>query len=83
MKKGQGLSLNTIIIAIIVLIVLVVLVILLGKGVSDFNAGTNRGGCSKDPFDTMAECKNGIGLPVQIDDGSGGTVTKYCCDKKT
>ena len=49
-KKGQGLSLNVIIIAVIALLVLVVLAVLFTKGIIDFGEGksdcvANTGTC--------------------------------------
>ena len=47
-KKAQGLSLNTIIIAVIVLVVLVVLIVIFSGKLGDFNEVSNcPGDCKK------------------------------------
>ncbi len=59
MKKGQGLSLNTIIVAAIVLIVLVVLIMVFTGRMQIFNIGLGNA--------TNPVCKNSEGRDCQLD----------------
>ena len=73
MKKAQGLTLNTIIIAVLALIVLIVLIIIFTGKINLFNTQANKcvGPCKDSPY-----CDGGI-IGYKSDDckNSGG----YCC----
>jgi len=80
MKKAQGLSLNTIIIAVLVLIVLVILIILISGRMRDFRKGINAcdGTCEISTSD-CDEDENPVYL-INCDDGSGPEEGEnYCC----
>ena len=77
-KKGQGLSLNTIIIAAIALLVLVVLVMIFTGRMSVFTGGVsgcvNQGGkCNS--YDNEVACTNAGGSPITAKCGD----SSQCC----
>ena len=77
MKKGQGISINVIIIAAIALLVLVILAVLVLRGGSKLNDGTescmaNYGGTCKDPYD----CEVGSEVGEETECDAKGEV---CC----
>ena len=84
MKKGQGISLETIIIAIIVLIVLVVLILVFTGRFSLFNKGLDQ--CPPGPsycVDSSIECSNNFGrdyLPSPMNCNDDDSID-YCCMK--
>jgi hypothetical protein len=73
-KRGQGLSLQMVVIAVIVLVVLAVIFVLIGKSTSTFISGNNcqpfKGKCEK-----PADCKG----PTANYDGC--VSPKICCLK--
>lgn len=84
MKKGQGLSLNVIIIAALALIVLIVLTVIFTGRVSLFNKGvsTCNGFCSKDP--SACEARGAVAIPTKGCTEAGAsspsfTDEGYCC----
>ena len=84
-KKAQGLSLNTIIIAVLVLIVLVILVLIFSGKIVDFREGISS--CSVRCESSSAECledENPIylsGCDADADGKADGG--NYCCIKRT
>ncbi|MFH1054013.1 MAG: hypothetical protein V1740_06365 [Candidatus Woesearchaeota archaeon] len=80
MKKGQGLSLNTIIIALLVLIVLVALVLIFTGRINLFRGGLKD--CAGECMQTATGCSNGkIGYYLKDCSGVGGEGGDYCCPK--
>ena len=80
-KKAQGLSLNTIIIAVIVLIVLVILILIFSGKIGGFRRGINAcdGTCESSSSD-CGDDKNPIYLINCDDDGDGKADDgNYCC----
>ena len=84
MKKAQGLSLETIIIAIIVLIVLVVLIMVFTGRMSIWGKGVDQ--CPAGPtycVDSSIECSNKFGneyLPTPMNCNKDDSID-YCCMK--
>lgn len=81
-KKGQGLPLNTIIIAIIVIVALVVIILIFTGNLVNFNKGANA--CLQSGGVCMPTgCKTGQ-EPVTTDAareacGAGASTTGACC----
>lgn len=76
-KKGDGLSLNVIILAVIALLILIVLSVILLRGTGNFNKGVNAcdGGCV---FEKV-ECAQGyVGIPSSCTT-LGGQKGNFCC----
>jgi len=74
-KKGQGISINVIIIAAIALLVLIILAVLVARSSTDFSEGTKcikKGGTCKDAFCPGYEIKSIDGTTLC---GDG----KSCC----
>ena len=84
-KKAQGLSLNTIIIAVLVLIVLVILVLIFSGKMGSFRRGINA--CDGKCVSSASSCgedENPIYLVNCDDDGDGKADSgNYCCKKTT
>ena len=82
-KKGQGLSLNTIIIAIIVIIVLVIIILITTGQLQKFTQGINKQASDncveKGGICTTQEYCNSIQGTATEDDTCG---TKICCVRK-
>jgi len=81
LKRGQGLPLNTIIIAVIVLIVLVILIVIFtgkigffGKSLDECAAGQNR--CVDSATDCDQFGPNTVAIPVNCLPDKG---VDYCC----
>ena len=76
-KKGDGLSLNVIVLAVLALLVLVILAIIVLRGAGNFNSGVNScdGGCVYDKSD----CKTGYVAVPSSCSVAGGQAGKYCC----
>ena len=75
-KKGQGLSLTTIIVAVLVLIVLVVIIMIFTGRMGTFGKSLNNcdGECSQ-----TARCNEGS-MPIPISNCKElGEEYKYCC----
>ncbi len=84
MKKAQGLSLNTVVIAALVLIVLVILIVILSGKMGGFKMGIDA--CDGDCKNKASECKEGE-TPIYIincDDNGDGKADggNYCCMKQ-
>ena len=84
MKKAQGLSLNTIVIAALVLIVLVILIVLLSGKMGSFKKGIDS--CDGYCTNSASDCKEDE-TPIYIincDANSDGKADggNYCCMKQ-
>ena len=83
-KKAQGLSLNTIIIAVLVLIVLVILVLIFSGKITDFRRGV--GACDGRCEESSSGCledENPIYLSGCDADGDGRSDGgNFCCKKQ-
>ncbi len=80
-KKGQGLSLNTIIIAIMVIIVLVIIILITTGQLQKFTEGVNsNSGCVASGGYCADSC-NGNELKVANDECT--LVGKVCCKSTT
>jgi len=84
-KKAQGLSMNTIIIAVLVLVVLVILILIFSGKMGGFRRGINAcdGTCVEKASD-CGEDENPIYL-VNCDDNGDGESERgnYCCISQT
>ncbi len=84
-KKAQGLSLNTIIIAILVLVVLVILVVILSGKMGKWRKGINA--CDGHCENSASDCKEGENpiFLTNCDANGDGKADggKYCCIKQT
>jgi hypothetical protein len=79
-KKAQGLSLNTIIVAIIVLIVLVVIIMLFtGYFGSKFTPGVTSCGAQGGTCILTADCKSAFGAGRTISSSDCQTEGNVCC----
>ena len=78
-KKGDGLSLNVIVMAILAIIVLAVISFMLIKGTNDFGDGTSTcpGGTDNCVF-TISECDDRPYVSRTCDMG-GSQTGNYCC----
>ena len=77
-KKGEGMVLNIVIIAVILLVVLAVVLVIFFRGTSDFQRGT---GCSDPARCVFAarDCAPGqIPTPMTCT-GYAGMEGRYCC----
>ena len=85
MAKAQGLSLNTIIIAVLVLVVLVILILIFSGKMGGFRRGINS--CDGYCAETSSSCgenENPIYLINCDDDGDGKADDgNYCCKPAT
>lgn len=79
--RGQGLSLNVIVIAALALIVLIVLVVIFSGRINIFTKGT--GTCSGDCVDAREKCGTDAAVPTSnCDDGKNPVVKNgWCCIK--
>ena len=75
-KKAQGLSLNTIIIAVLVLIVMVVLIVIFSGKIGEFGTGTKA--CPGECAGLISECQNNIGYKLESCEKESAT-TPICC----
>ena len=84
-KKAQGLSLNTIIIAVLVLVVLVILVLIFSGKITDFRRGVSAcDGTCKTSSSGCAEDENPIYLSNCDANGDGkADGGNYCCRKQS
>jgi len=86
LKKGQGLSLTTIVIAALALLILVVLTVIFAGRMGLFSKGL--GNCDSVCVDSAAACEDaGYTIPAFLGrcEDSSGTVIKengYCCHGK-
>jgi len=83
-KKAQGLSLNTIIIAVIVLIVLVVLIVIFSGKIGQFRQGVNT--CSGTCVTTASACDSETENPIFLagcDANGDGKADggNFCCTR--
>ena len=81
LKRGQGLPLNTIIIAVIVLVVLVVLIVIFTGRISAFGKSLDTCPSGQDRcVNTANECDgvNEVAIPMNCKTDPG---IDYCCTK--
>ena len=81
-KKGQGLSLNTVVIAVIVIIVLLLLIAIFVLGIGDFEKNRNvTQSCNKEPKH-LTDCSHHDTLNDEYKLTTGNYEKGACCIKK-
>lgn len=77
-KRGDGLSLNIIVIAVVALLILVILAVIVLRGTGNFSKGVNA--CDDGCVFEKSECASGfVAVPSSCTVGTNGPRGNYCC----
>ncbi len=84
-KRGDGLSLNVIILAVIALLVLVILSYMVLSNTGKFNKGVNSCGANADCVADKSACNQPgyIAIPANCNTNGNSGASGYCCTPLT